>query len=110
MGHIKGHSVSLGASLPKIFLCLDFISPLVCFEAGSRQTQTLNEFPAVASDFDETLQGRSFDKYLQTVEGIFYIYCQSKDMADFLNLRGKLEPPTLINIKTLVFQQFLTWE
>ena len=23
------------------------------------------------------------------------IYCQSKDMADFLKLRGKLEPKTL---------------
>ena len=29
------------------------------------------------------------------MEGIFNIYCQSKDMADFLSLQGKLEPPDL---------------
>ena len=31
---------------------------------------------------------------LKSSEGIFEIYCQSKDMADFVNLQDKLEPPT----------------
>ena len=32
---------------------------------------------------------------LKSIEGSFEFYSQSKDKADFLNLRGKLETPTL---------------
>ena len=31
----------------------------------------------------------------KSVEWIVDVYCQRKDKADFLNLQGKLEPPTL---------------
>ena len=31
-------------------------------------------------------------------EGIFNIYYQNKDMGDFLNSQGKLEPPSLKNL------------
>ena len=30
----------------------------------------------------------------KSIGGIFNIYCQSKDTADFLNLQGKLERPS----------------
>ena len=30
-----------------------------------------------------------------SIEGILDIHCQSKDMADFLNLQGRLESPSL---------------
>ena len=51
------------------------------------------------SHFHKTLQGRFFGEYLQFTQGIFDAYCQSKDMADFHNLQGKLETITLINIQ-----------
>ena len=31
----------------------------------------------------------------KSIEGIIDTYCQSKDMADFVNLQGKLEPTIL---------------
>ena len=43
------------------------------------------------SDFHESVQGGS--------TGISDIYFQSKDITDFLNLPGKLEPPTTLNLK-----------
>ena len=35
------------------------------FGAWSQQNQKTSQFPAVKSDFHETLEGRSADKYLQ---------------------------------------------
>ena len=34
-------------------------------------------------------------KIFKCIESFFDIYCQSKDMADFDVLQGKLEPPDL---------------
>ena len=41
-------------------------------------------------------------KIFKFIEVIFEIYCQSNDMADFLNLQGKLEHATLNNVKRQV--------
>ena len=49
--------------------------------------------PSGMLDFQETLQARSCSKYLQIHRRNFR--CQSKDLADFLNLQGKLESMTL---------------
>ena len=50
---------------------------------------------SLTSYFHETLQGIFSGKYLQIAQGIFDIYCQSKDMTDYYNLQGKLDPVTL---------------
>ena len=39
----------------------------------------------------------------KSIEGIFNIYCRSKDMADLLNLQDKGEPPTLRVLFCLLF-------
>ena len=37
----------------------------------------------------------------KSMEGVFDIFCRSEDMAEFLNLQGKLEPLTLMETKLL---------
>ena len=62
----------------------------------------MNQFPPVTLTFHETLQRRSAGRYVQSVHRAFFdIYCQSKDMAEFLILQGKLKPLTL----TIYFMQ-----
>ena len=61
-------------------------------DAGSQQTPKLNQLPLVTSDVHGTLQGRLSDEYLRIHRRDFRDLLQSKDMADFLNLQGKLEP------------------
>ena len=39
----------------------------------------------------------------KSVEGIFDKYSQSKNMANFLNLQGKLEPPTSNDQEIAIF-------
>ena len=56
----------------------------------------LNQLLPVRSDFHETLQGETTCEYLKSVEGILYIYRQSKDIAHFHNLQAILKFPTLI--------------
>ena len=56
----------------------------------------LNQIPPVRSNFHETLQGEASGEYLKIHGRDFDIHDKSKDMADFLNLQGKLEPLTII--------------
>ena len=52
----------------------------------------LSQVPLVRSDFHETLQEVSACEYLQVYREFFFnIFCQSKDMADFHALQGKLK-------------------
>ena len=57
--------------------------------------------PPVRSYFHETLQEGSTGKYFQICRRVFDTYCQSKDMADFLNIQGELEPLALSLIDSL---------
>ena len=41
-------------------------------------------------------QRASTSDYLESIEGIFDIFCPNEDMADFRDLQGKLEPLTFI--------------
>ena len=45
------------------------------------------------------------DEYLQ-IQGFKDIYCQSKDMGDFLSLQGKLEPQTLTYLS--IYSKYLS--
>ena len=55
----------------------------------------MNQLTLVTSDFHETLQRRLLVTVFKSVKGIFDLYCESKDMADLLNLQRKLELLTL---------------
>ena len=65
---------------------------LIQFRGRESADSKIKSTPPVTSDFRETLKER-LSNIFKYQEGIFNIYCQKKDMEDFLNLQSKLEPP-----------------
>ena len=63
--------------------------------AGARQTPKSNQIPWLSQIFINFCREDLLVNIFKFTEGIFYIYCQSKDMEDFLNLLDKFEPPNL---------------
>ena len=62
-------------------------------------------------DFHETLQTEFTGEYIEFYRRILDIYCQSKDVEQFLNLQGKLEPLTLRTsfVRLLSFEVKRKW-
>ena len=63
-------------------------------DSESADTEVLNQLAPKMSDFRQTLQARSSGKYLQ-IHGKDFDFCCQINMAEFHNLKAKLEPVTL---------------
>ena len=66
--------------------------------AGSQQTQKLDQPSLGTSSFLKLCKEDILVNIVKFTGGIFGTYCQSKDVAGFHNLQGKLEPVTLIKV------------
>ena len=60
--------------------------------ARSQQDLKLGQLALVPLEFRETSEGICASEHLRFRQGIFDNCCQSKDLADFHNLQGRLEP------------------
>ena len=69
----------------------------------SADTKILNQLAQKMSDFRETLQAMPPSEYLQ-IHGKDFVICCQINMAEFHNLKGKLEPVTLKILHILEMQ------
>ena len=65
------------------------------FESVDSLPLKLNQFHPVKSNFIKLCKEDLPIKIFKFIEGIFDIYCRSKDMVPFLKSQRKLEPTTL---------------